>query len=202
MISTYGVLGALLVFGAIIFFHELGHFIVAKISGMTVFEFSLGFGPALVSKTYHDTLYALRIFPLGGYVRIAGMEPDEDPDVPNGFNSKSFPAKFCTILAGVVMNGVLALLIFIVMGMAIGSPQPGNKTLVAGVELNSPAAKAGVKEEDIILAVNGVANPTTTVPSTSSTPSEIRCTSWSNVKEKRSPLISTKRNSRLTNSKA
>ena len=63
----YGELGILLVFGAVIFFHELGHFIVAKLAHMAVFEFSLGFGPALISKTYDDTLYAIRAVPLGGW---------------------------------------------------------------------------------------------------------------------------------------
>ncbi len=159
MISLSGVLGTVLVFGAIIFFHELGHFIVAKISGMGVYEFSLGFGPALLSKTYHDTQYAIRAMPLGGYVRIAGMEPDEDPNVANGFNTKPFIAKFATILAGVFMNMVLALVLFIVIGMAIGYPLPGHKTMIIGVMPDTPASHAGLQPGDTIVAIDGKADP-------------------------------------------
>jgi len=159
MISPLGVLGAIIVFGAIIFFHELGHFIIAKLSRMAVYEFSMGFGPALFSREYKDTLYAIRIIPLGGYVRIAGMEPDEDPDVENGFNSKPFVAKFGTILAGVMMNFILALLLFVIIGAGIGYRQPGAKTLIGGLMPNAPAAQAGLKPGDAIVAVDGIRNP-------------------------------------------
>lgn len=159
MPSPVGLLGILIVFGAIIFFHELGHFIVAKISRMAVYEFSLGFGPAIFSKEYHGTLYAIRIMPLGGFVRIAGMEPDEDPNIPNGFNEKSFLAKYSTILAGVFMNFVLAFLVITVLGMTIGYRTPGNKTIIAGVMPNAPAQQAGIQPGDIVTEIDGVRNP-------------------------------------------
>ena len=71
-------LATIFVFGLIVFIHELGHFITAKLSGMQVDEFAIGFGPVLVKAQYGETLYSIRCIPLGGFNRIAGMTPDED----------------------------------------------------------------------------------------------------------------------------
>ena len=68
----------IVVFGTIVFFHELGHFLVAKLAGVTVFEFALGFGPAILKKKIGPTTYAIRIIPLGGFVKLAGMDEPED----------------------------------------------------------------------------------------------------------------------------
>lgn len=149
-----GYIGILIVFGTIIVIHELGHFIAAKLSGMAVHEFSIGFGPALFSRIMRGTRYSLRLLPLGGYVRIAGMEPGEEEE-PNGFYSKPFISKFITILAGVTMNIILALMIFIIMGMAIGRPKP----VIHEVKPNTPAAQAGIKANDRIIQVANVENP-------------------------------------------
>lgn len=157
MEHLFQLVGALIVFGLIIVFHEFGHFIIAKLSGMTVHEFSMGFGPALLSKLYHGTLYSLRIIPLGGFVRIAGMDPEETEteDDVNGYNKKPFLAKFGTILAGATMNFVLALLIFIIIGMAIGYPKEGKQVTIVGIQPGAPAARVGVMAGDEIVAVNG-----------------------------------------------
>ena len=152
-----GALGVIIIFGAIIAFHEFGHFIAAKWSKMGVHEFSLGFGPALWQHEYRGTLYALRIIPLGGYVRIAGMEPGEDAYQADGFETKPFYAKFATLIAGVLMNFVLALIIFIIMGMAIG--YPSNRTRIAEVTPNSPARVAGIRAGDLVTRVNDKQNP-------------------------------------------
>lgn len=149
-----GYLGILIVFGTIIIIHELGHFLVAKWSGMTVHEFSIGFGPILFSRISRGTRYSLRLLPLGGFVRIAGMEPGEEEE-PNGFYTKPFFAKFATIIAGVTMNIILALIIFIVMGMAIGRPKPVIHAIVAKM----PAAQAGMQPNDRIVKIAGVENP-------------------------------------------
>ena len=149
-----GVIGTLIIFGLIISLHEFGHYMVAKMSGMAVQEYSLGFGPALWSRELRGTLYALRIIPLGGYVRIAGMEVG-DEDHPNGYDKKPWGAKFLTIVAGAAMNFVLAFIVLIVLGMAVGYPIPHGPALVGGVQPNSPAAKAGLEPGDRFLTING-----------------------------------------------
>jgi len=162
--TLVGILGILIVFGLIIVFHEFGHFITAKLSGMGVHEFSFGFGPPLLQKKVRDTTYSIRMIPLGGYVRIAGMEledSEEEREAPNSFNNKPFLAKFATILAGAVMNFVLAFIVFVIIAMAIGHPLPGKTVYIAGVQPFSPAEKAGIKAEDVIVEVNDVQHPTT-----------------------------------------
>ena len=157
-----GILGILVVFGLIITFHEFGHFLAAKLSKMGVHEFSIGFGPALFSRRRGETTYSIRAIPLGGYVRIAGMELEDSEDerkAPNSFFNKPYYAKFITILAGALMNFVLALIVFAIIYTAIGSPKPGNTVYIAGVQPYSPAEKAGVKAGDVIVEVNGVRNP-------------------------------------------
>jgi regulator of sigma E protease len=156
--TLVGAVGALIIFGAIILVHEFGHFIVAKRTGMLVYEFSMGFGPAIFSKEIGGTLYAIRIIPLGGYVRIAGMEPGEE-DTPNGFDKKPFLARFGTIFAGPVMNMVLALVVFIIIGMAIGYPKPGKDSIVTGVQINSPADRVGLQINDQFVEIAGIKNP-------------------------------------------
>ena len=100
-------LAALFVFGVLVTVHEFGHFITAKMTGMRVDEFAIGFGPNIFQKKYGETLYSLRIIPLGGYNKIAGMEPDEPAD-EGAFKSKPIPARMLVILAGVLMNFILA----------------------------------------------------------------------------------------------
>lgn len=155
-----GVLGIFVILGSIVFVHEFGHFFIAKLSKMTVHEFSLGFGPPLLTTKRHGTQYSLRAFPLGGYVRIAGMEPGEENE-PNGFYSKGFIAKFATILAGATMNVVLALIVFIIIGLAVGYPTPAKRAVIQEVVPGAPAAKAHLQPGDILVEINGVKNPGT-----------------------------------------
>ena len=94
-------LAALFVFGVLVTVHEFGHFI----------EFAIGFGPNIFQKKYGETLYSLRIIPLGGYNKIAGMEPNEPAD-EGAFKSKPIPARMLVILAGVLMNFILPVFLF------------------------------------------------------------------------------------------
>jgi len=103
MFSTVAVV---LVFGVLVFFHELGHFFTAKLTGMQVDEFAIGFGPKLISFTRGETRYSLRLIPLGGYNKIAGMDPD-DTSSTRGFSSKPAWAKMLVINTGSLMNFVL-----------------------------------------------------------------------------------------------
>jgi regulator of sigma E protease len=153
----YSIIGTIIIFGAIVTIHEFGHFIVAKLSGMGVHEFSIGFGPPLVQKKFRDTVYALRIIPLGGYVRIAGMEPG-DEQAENSFSAKPFFARFATIFAGSAMNFVLAFVLLVVLGVSIGFPS--GKTMFGKITPNSPAAEAGIQQGDVVLKINDVEYPT------------------------------------------
>lgn len=151
--SFIGVLGAIIVFGAIVTVHEFGHFIMAKLNKMTVYEFSIGFGPAIIKFTYHKTLYALRIIPVGGYVRIAGMDLGEE-DSPNGYDKKPFFAKFVTLFAGAFMNFVLAFAVFIAIGVSFGYNKEHTPPIIKSVLPKTPAFMQGLKVGDRITAVD------------------------------------------------
>ncbi|MTI82235.1 MAG: RIP metalloprotease RseP [Firmicutes bacterium] len=151
-------LASIFVFGILIFFHELGHFMVAKSVGIQVHEFSLGFGPKIFGFKRGDTDYNLRIFPLGGFVRMAGMDPGEDEEEPdyddeNGFNSKTVGQRAGVIAAGPIMNFALAAVLLAVVFMINGAPEV--TTHVGDVVKDSPAYEAGIKSGDRITAVNG-----------------------------------------------
>ncbi len=152
------ILVALLVLGVLIFVHELGHFIVAKLSGMPVDEFSLGFGPAIASRQWGETRYSLRILPLGGYNKIAGMEPNDNR--PNGFNHKPLAARIGVILAGSLSNLVFAVLIFVILFSVMGTPTASNANLIGDIMPKSPAEHAGLQPGDRISMIDG--QPTST----------------------------------------
>ncbi|HHP51020.1 MAG TPA: RIP metalloprotease RseP [Moorella mulderi] len=143
---------ALLIFGLLIVAHEGGHFLAAKWAGMKVEEFSVGLGPAIWQARRGETLYSLRILPLGGYNRIAGME-EEDQDDPRGFNRQPLTKRMIVIAAGSAMNFLLAILIFILVFMGFGIPQDLN--VVGGVQPGMPAQQVGLRPGDKILEVDG-----------------------------------------------
>jgi regulator of sigma E protease len=158
-------LWAIPVFGLLIFIHELGHFSVAKFFDIRVHEFSLGFGPALVGFTRGETRYNLRAVPLGGFVRMAGME-DGDEEDPRGFNRKSILARSLVIAAGPVMNFVLAALLAAALLFFVGVEQDTNQlgeilaqcdAVVAGqtVSRPCPAAQAGLQPGDVVQSIGG-----------------------------------------------
>lgn len=143
---------AILVFGLLILVHELGHFIVAKWVGIRVYEFAIGMGPLLFKKEHGGTKYSLRLFPIGGFNKMAGMEPG-DEDNPSGFNKKSLWQRTAVIAAGSAMNILLALVLFIFVFAVLGVPS--QKNIVGEVSANSPAAQAGIKAGDMITAIDG-----------------------------------------------
>jgi len=148
------ILASILVFGVLITVHELGHFLVAKLTGMKVDEFAVGFGPLIYQNKTPETIYSLRLVPLGGYNKIAGMEAD-DRDRPDGFNSKPLWARMLVICAGSAMNFILPALLFFVIFMSSGMDTPVNKAVVGMVSAGQPAAAAGIMPEDKIIAING-----------------------------------------------
>ncbi|MFN3135825.1 MAG: RIP metalloprotease RseP, partial [Candidatus Kryptonium sp.] len=147
--------------GILVLFHEFGHFIAAKLSKMRVEVFSIGFGMRLIGKKIGETDYRISAFPLGGYVKIAGMV-DESLDTgfvsskpePYEFRSKPFYQKFFVITAGVIMNMILAVFLFWVIFMIEGKTFR-NVNEVGYVIPNSPAFESGFKEGDRILTLNG-----------------------------------------------
>lgn len=146
---------SVLVFGLLILFHELGHFTIAKLVGIKVHEFSMGFGPKLVGFKKGETRYNLRAFPLGGFVRMAGMDPEEeDVEEGRGFNEKTVWQRMGVIFAGPLMNFVLAALLVAVIYVVQGIPVASSGTKLSQVVPGYPAAEAGLKAGDKIVAIN------------------------------------------------
>lgn len=150
----HNVVSVIFLFGLIIIFHEFGHFIFAKISGIEVYEFSIGFGPELFKYETLETVYKICLFPIGGYVKLAGME-ENDAELENGFRKKPMLAKLSVILAGSVMNVVLAVLVLSSLRFIWGKPNV--VITIKDIEKNSPAYKAGLIKNDYIYEVNGKA---------------------------------------------
>jgi regulator of sigma E protease len=131
--------------------HEAGHFALAKLFGVRVHEFSIGMGTRIWSGVRSGTLYALRVLPLGGYVRLAGMEPG-DYDAPDGFHSKPAYQRLLILAAGPAVNFLVAGLIVTGITMTQLNNDPGK---VDGVFANSPAAAQGIRDGDSIRAIDG-----------------------------------------------
>ena len=146
----------IVVLGPLIFFHELGHFLVARLFGVGVEKFSLGFGPRLFGKKIGRTDYRLSLIPLGGYVKMVGDEPDTDlppEDLPFSFTHKHVFKRSLIVFAGPFFNAVLALMIFcsILYMNGIDTIIP----VIRKVDSNSPADLAGLKLNDRIVAIDG-----------------------------------------------
>ena len=149
------ILACIFVFGILVTVHEFGHFITAKLTGMKVEEFSIGFGPTIYQQQEGETLYSLRMLPLGGYNKIAGMDPDDPEDPERGFNSKPVSSRMLVILAGSLMNIFLPVLIFFGLFLAFGMDVPENKPVLGQIIEGYPAEQSGLKEGDRILSING-----------------------------------------------
>ncbi len=145
----------ILVLGAIIFIHELGHFIFAKKAKIHCYEFSLGMGPKIFgfNRKNDETLYSIRLFPIGGYVKMAGEDDDgEGISKDKLLTSKTFIQRFLTICAGAMFNFILGIILLFVIGLADGSIN--NKTIVGISDTSYSAYEAGLREGDLILKVD------------------------------------------------
>ena len=140
---------AIILFCVMIFPHELGHFIAAKKMGIKVNEFAFGMGPAIFRRQGSETLYTIRLFPIGGFCAMEGE--DEESDEPRAFNNKKPWQKLVVLVAGSFMNVVCAILIMILVVGILGF----TTTTVATVEENSPAALAGMEVGDVITHIDG-----------------------------------------------
>jgi regulator of sigma E protease len=153
------ILAFLFVLGVLIFVHELGHFLAARRHGVRVLTFSLGFGPKILKVTRGDTEYCISAVPLGGYVKMAGENP-EDPrsGQPDEFLSKTKWQRFQILFAGPAMNILLAVVVTaFVLGIQ-GVRQPvyfDEPALIGSVVSGSPAEKAGLRRGDRVITVSG-----------------------------------------------
>jgi len=149
LVSIAAIVGA---FALIVLVHEAGHFVAARLSGMAVHEFSIGFGrPLLLWFRRGNTQYSLRLWPFISYVRVAGMEPGDDH--PQGFNTKSRLAQAFVLVTGCLMNFLLAVCIYIFIGAVIGVPVANNR--VKNVLPGMPAAGAKLLPGDRIVGLGG-----------------------------------------------
>lgn len=148
MIVLY-ILLAIFIFGFMIFIHELGHFMFAKIFKVTIKEFSIGMGPKIFSKTGKDNVaYSLRLLPFGGFVAMVGE--DEDSDDPNAFNKKSAWKRFIIILAGALMNLLVGIIIMTILttttprfGTTVVGEFVENSTSIEQLQINDKIIKVG-----------------------------------------------------------
>jgi regulator of sigma E protease len=142
------------VFGLLIFAHELGHFLAARLSGIRVLELAIGFGPKLISRRKNETDYSLRLFPLGGFCRMLGENP-ADADETGNFNKKPLHLRAAVLAAGSFMNLLLSVTVFfIIFFFLIGIPALDNARL-GKVFQNSPADQAGLQAGDEIISIDG-----------------------------------------------
>ncbi len=153
----HSALAFIVVIGILVFIHELGHFIAARLCGVGVNVFSLGFGTKIFKKKYGRTEYCISAIPLGGYVKMVGEEPGEtlsDEDVKDSFTHKSLLKKSIIVAAGPVFNFLLAIFIFYVLYQFAGLYMA--KPVVGKVLDDTPASSAGIKPGDIIKEINQI----------------------------------------------
>ncbi len=150
------ILSFIIVLGVLIFFHEFGHFIVARLFGVGVEKFSLGFGPRLIGKKVGITDYRISAIPLGGYVKMVGEEPDADvdpADIELSFTHKHVVKRMLIVAAGPVFNILLAILIFFVFFSITGIDDI--KPIIRQVQADSAAQKAGLQINDLVMSIDG-----------------------------------------------
>lgn len=140
---------AILLFGIIVFIHELGHFLFAKRAGIRIHEFAIGMGPKIYSFKKGETNYSIRLLPLGGFVSMEGE--DGESNDPRSFGRKTIGQRASVLFAGPCFNIILAAILLIPVYMYIGSPT----TTLNGVVDNSPAQVAGIMAGDKIEKIDG-----------------------------------------------
>ncbi len=151
-------IASIFVFGLLILVHELGHYFVARLTGIKVIELAIGFGPKLIGWTKNNIDYSLRAIPLGGFCRLLGETPEEASE-PDSFPQQPLLSRAAVLLAGATMNLLLAIVVFfIIFFFIIGVPGTDTARIGYIVE-DSPAEAIGLEEGDLITAIDS--NPVT-----------------------------------------
>ncbi len=151
-------LSFILVLGILIFVHEFGHFLIAKLCGVRVLKFSLGFGNKVIGRKWGETEYLISAFPLGGYVKMYGEQqgdPIPESERVRSFSHKSVLQRFAIVFGGPFFNLLFAVLLFFTMFALAGLPEPVDTTRIGHVSPGSVAEKAGLKAGDHILSIDG-----------------------------------------------
>lgn len=147
----------ILVLGVTVLIHELGHFIFAKRAGVYIYEFSIGMGPQIFKwkRKNDETIYSIRLFPIGGFVSMAGEDLEIDKKIPKDKQlcNKSWCDRFLVLFAGIAFNFLLAIIILFTIGMINGVPK--NNLQIANIESNYDISKTGIQVGDVITKVNG-----------------------------------------------
>lgn len=149
-----------IVLSILVLVHETGHFLLAKKAGIKVEEFGFGYPPRIVAKKIGETIYSLNLLPFGGFVRLFGEELGEseragERENKRAFWAKSKKARTSVIVAGVLANFLLAIVVFSLVYSFSGIPTKTDKVIIIGIAPGSPAEKAGLKAEDVVLFVSG-----------------------------------------------
>lgn len=150
------IISFIIVLGILIFFHELGHFLMARLFGVGVQKFSLGFGPRLLGKKIGITDYRISLVPLGGYVKMVGEEPDSEIDpaqIPISFTHKHVFKRILIVAAGPFFNILLAVIIFFGIFQLSGTFLL--KPSIGDITEGTPAHREGLKKNDLIVAIDG-----------------------------------------------
>ncbi len=150
------ILSTIFVLGVLIFVHELGHFIMAKRAGIRVDKFSLGFPPFLFKRRIGETEYCVGVIPLGGFVKMAGENPDEEAKgEPYEFMSKPVRTRAGVIFAGPFTNFAVAFMVLWAIYFVNGIDVPFDGVVIGEVASDSPAEEAGLAVDDIVRSING-----------------------------------------------
>lgn len=146
----------IIILGITIFVHELGHFIFAKRAGIYVYEFALGMGPRIFkfNRKNDETTYSIRLFPIGGFVQMAGETNEEDLNISDDqkLPNKSWGQRFSTIIAGIIFNFIFAFILFFIIALVSGAPSI--KPYIASVNEEYPAYEAGIRDGDQIVKID------------------------------------------------
>jgi len=146
-------IASIFVFGLLILVHELGHYFVARLTGIKVLELAIGFGPKLIGWTKNDIDYSLRAIPLGGFCRLLGENPEEASE-PESFPQQPLLSRAAVLLAGATMNLVLAIIVFfVIFFFIVGVPNTDSSRIGYIVE-DSPAEAVGLEAGDMITAID------------------------------------------------
>ncbi|BHH84260.1 RIP metalloprotease RseP [Desulforhopalus sp. 52FAK] len=150
----------ILVLGLLIFVHELGHFLFAKLFGVRVLKFSLGFGPRIAGKTIGETEYVISALPLGGFVKMFGENPDEremtEEEKGGSFAHKTVFQRFGIVFAGPLFNLLFSVFLFFMVFAFVGVPTSTDSTTIGKITVDSPAEQSGLQPGDIIVEIDAI----------------------------------------------